>query len=135
VRGDGGSITLPTPGHQYHWDPVCNLDTVPLRRAPSWLAHRARAGHDRAPPSLQPDEVLLRACREIRSAANGERHHVLNRQSFIIGCLVARGALDQGRALHELQAATATMVWGTAANQRKAAADLNDAFKAGLRSR
>jgi hypothetical protein len=135
VRGDGGSITVPTPGHRYVWDAACNPATVAFRPAPDWLGRRAprQEGTRRYHDMLRPDELLLQACRLIRDAPEGERHEILNRQAFLVACLVSRGALEEARALHELRAAAATMVWGTHGNQRKAAADLASAFRDGMR--
>lgn len=136
VKGEGGSITVPTPGSLYRWDPHARPSLVPLMIAPAWLATRRRRrqgpqGGGR--PPLDPLAILAQACRLIRDAPPGERHAALNRQAFIVGCMAARGALDERHARHELEAAAAAMVWGSAGDTRKAGRDLADAFRDGLR--
>ncbi|HKD37293.1 MAG TPA: bifunctional DNA primase/polymerase, partial [Pirellulales bacterium] len=131
VRGEGGSITLPTPGWGYRWDDQ-HPPSLALRRAPSWLAARRQNHGGRYDDTrFHPSKILHEACAQIRAAQPGQRHHVINRQAFLIGCIVAAGKLDEYHARHELEAA-AMVVSG---DDKKTARDLNDAFAAGLRKR
>lgn len=133
VLAEGGNVALPTPGWRYRWDPHNHPGTCAFRPAPSWLARRQRRSQETNGHRLDPTAILADACRNIRAAGPGTRHEVLNREAFLIGCIVARGALDQANARHELDAATAAMTWGSAGDAKKAARDLADAFKSGLR--
>jgi putative DNA primase/helicase len=135
MRGDGGQVVLPGPGG-YWWDQHCNFDTVAPMVAPAWLGYRPpkpviSSGRGRG---LDPHKILETACNDIRNAAAGERHDVLNREAFLIGGLVADGALSRSSALHQLEAATLGMVTRTKGEKQKAARDLADAFADGLRS-
>lgn len=135
VKGEGGSITLPTPGSGYAWDKSCNFRTVQLKLAPTWLGHRAHKDYVAGGFHLAPQEILVRACSLIRLARSGDRHAVLNRQAFLVGLLVGRRILDEGLARHELEAAVLVMCVSSGGNQRKALADLAAAFAAGLRAK
>jgi putative DNA primase/helicase len=134
VRGEGGFIVVPSPDSGYCWDPHYNLDTVPLMPAPAWLGHRQQKSSlaPRANGYLDPPTMLATACATIRAADPGQRHEVLNREAFIIGTLVAAGAISESTAHHELATATAAMVWRSDGDRRKAADDLADAFSAGI---
>jgi hypothetical protein len=137
VRGDGGQVVLPGPSG-YWWDPHLNPETVPLLAAPAWLGHREKrkpAPGRNGDVRLDPTAILREACDDIRSAREGERHEVLNREAYSIACLVARGELARSTALHQLEAATLAMVAGTGGDRGKAARDLADAFSDGLRVR
>jgi hypothetical protein len=134
VRGDGGQVVLPGPGG-YWWDPHCNFDTLAPMPAPAWLGYRPPKPEPKGRPStrLDPRAILERACENIRAAAAGERHDVLNREAFLIGGLVADRALSRSSALHQLEAATLGMTTRTKGERQKAARDLADAFSDGLR--
>jgi hypothetical protein len=133
VRGHGGSIAVPTPGWRYRWDDTYRPSLVAFRPAPGWLAVKQK--RDRSDNSygtnLDPYTILAAACTNIRNAGPGDRNRVLNREAFLIGCLVRVGALPRAEALHELEAATLTMTTGTSGNNRKASYDLNRAFDQG----
>lgn len=132
VLGVGTSVALPTPGWSYRWDDHLNLKTVPLMVAPGWFARKKLRGntHD---GTLAPEKLLTEACARIRSAGPGSRHSIAVREGFIIGCVVARGRLDEASALHELKAAGAGMVWDKSYTARQGSRDLDESFKAGLR--
>jgi hypothetical protein len=138
VRGEGGYIIAPSPGSGYAWDPHWNFATVPLLPAPAWLGHRQR-GPAATPKGkthrLDPLRILATACDNIRRAANGERHRILNREAYTIGCLVRAGALAEGHGIHELEAATAAMAWASRGDRAKTERDLEDAFRDGVTGR
>jgi putative DNA primase/helicase len=103
-RGWGGCAKLPTPGTAYSWDPVCNLDTVPLAPVPSELLPREREPLAIAPPrSLERCEGLSRyaeaalddACRHIVTAPAGEQEATINGEAFAIGTLAGAGAIPE----------------------------------------
>jgi hypothetical protein len=137
VRGTGGYAILPTPGNGYQPDPHWNFETVELALAPGWLARRTKQqpAASRAHKHLDPRVILEDACDAIGSASAGERHAVLNRETFRIATMVRAGALREGEARHALAAAAATMVARTGGDRGKAEADFDDAWKAGLRAR
>src|SRR5262249_1171336 len=114
VRGDGGQVVVPGPGG-YWWDPHSNFDTVAPMPAPVWLGRRApKPANSRSDQhELDPSTILRTACDNIRNAATGERHDVLNREAYSIGGLVAVGALNRSTALHQLEAATLAMATRT----------------------
>lgn len=133
VRGEGGYIIVPSPGSGYRWDPIYNLKTAALLPAPAWLGHRQRREMPQHYATrLDPTTILDRACDNIRLAANGERHDVLNREAYSIAGLVRGGALAERLALHQLEAATLEMAARTGGDRVKAARDLNDAWRDGL---
>lgn len=136
VRGEGGLVVVPSPGSGYSWDAHCNLDTLALVPAPAWLGHREKAAGPahRQGRRLAPQTILDAACENIRRAARGERHDVLNREAFSVAALVGAGALDERTARHQLAAATTAMVWRSGGEIAKAERDLEDAFTAGLRA-
>lgn len=130
VLGAGTSVCLPTPGYGYRWDPLIHPGSCAFRKAPSWFARRKKPGDNNGHSGgrLDAGEILARACRRIREAGNGQRHAILNREAFIIGCIVSRGELSESTARHELEAATVGI-----GDNKKSARDLADAFRAGLR--
>lgn len=133
VRGDGGYVRLPSSGSGYWWDPHWNFDTVAPVLAPAWLGHKTKPERLRHPGGpLDPGAMLEAACRAIREAQPGERHEVLNRETFSIGTLVAAGALDETVAYRQLAAAAAALASRTGGNFQKTERDLRDAFGAGL---
>jgi Bifunctional DNA primase/polymerase, N-terminal len=134
VRGEGGFIVVPSEGSGYSWDPHCNLDTVPLMPAPSWLGHREKEDRtaSRHGGRLKPQAILDAACENIRRAPVGERHDTLNREVFTIAAMVRAGAIGAAQARHQLEAAVATMTWGSDGDRRKAARDFADAWKDGF---
>jgi hypothetical protein len=138
IRGDGGQVVLPSSDSGYWWDPHSNFDTVALLPAPAWLGHREKrptaAAGSRPGRALDPGAILRNACDNIRAAADGERHDILNREAYSIGGLVGAGALDQAIALHELEAATLAMAWRSGGDRDKAERDLASAFAEGMRA-
>jgi putative DNA primase/helicase len=134
VRGDGGAIVLPGPGG-YKWDPHWNFETVEPVPVPRWLGHREkRPSSTSRSGGFDPQSILREACDNIRAAAAGERHEVLNREAYSIAGLVGAGVLDQATARHELQAAALAMAARSGGDRGKAADDLADAFADGLRA-
>ncbi len=132
VRGDGGFVVLPSPGSGYAWDPHWHFGNCRPAPAPAWLGYRAKAATRRENGGLDPRKILDEACRAIRQAQPGERHDVLNRETFSIGTLVAADALDQGSAWRQLTAAAAALASQSGGDFRKTERDLRDAFNAGL---
>jgi hypothetical protein len=103
-RGWGSGAKLPTPGTAYSWDPIYNLDTVPLPPVPSELLPREREPLAIAPPrSLERCEGLSRyaeaalddACRHIVTASAGEQEATINGEAFAIGTLAGAGAIPE----------------------------------------
>jgi hypothetical protein len=137
VRGEGGYVVVPCAGSGYGWDPHWNLDTVPLMPAPAWLGHRQHQDRPIARHGLRldPQTILDTACENIRHAAPGERHDVLNREVFTSAALVAAGALNERDTRHQLEAAATAMAWSTAGDRQKAARDFEDAWRDGLATR
>jgi hypothetical protein len=134
VLGENGAVAVPTPGWNYRWDDTYRPSTTPFLMAPTWLAPPRRKPTDGVyfSGNLHPELILERACELIRAANPGERNHIINRQAFIVGCLVKAGAIPQYLAEHELSAAAGTMVVITRSNGKKAAYDLDRAFHHGL---
>jgi Bifunctional DNA primase/polymerase, N-terminal len=132
ILGTGTSVALPTPGWGYRWDPHLHPGTTEFKPAPGWFAHQKPKHSEHHGRGLDPQRLLQDACGRIRSAAAGERHKVLNREAFVIGCVVGRGVLNEANARHELEAAAAAIL-ARDFNGRQAEYDLRDAFKAGLR--
>lgn len=138
VLGENGNVALPTPGQSdrwtYRWDALLRPSTTPFAMAPVWLQpYRPKpAEGNYFSGNLNPRLVLERACEMIRNAGPGERNEVLNRQAFLVGCLVKAGALQKFEAEHELEAAASCMVAATKGAGKKAEYDLNRAFKHGL---
>lgn len=89
IRGDAGYII------------VYELDQTPLAPAPDWLVQASRQTFE--PPPGDPIAVspaialatLGKCLQEIFEAPEGERNHTLNKQGFIVGQLVASGALEE----------------------------------------
>jgi len=99
-RGTGGYVIVPSLGSHYRWDPVNNLDTVPLAPVPAdLLPCQPRSGITVKP--VQPlaginaygEAALDSACRRILSAPNGEQEATLNAECFAIGTLAGAGGL------------------------------------------
>ena len=135
VRGERGSITLPSPGSGYSWDETQNLETTPLLKVPTWLAYKPPRQHREAGEGgwpLTPVELLVWVCDQIRSAGPGERHQVLNRHAFLAGTLVGRHLLDEALAWDQIKDAAIAMCWATSGDPRKTQRDLESAFRDGI---
>jgi hypothetical protein len=100
-RGCGGYVIAPSPGSGYEWDPVANLDTLPLAPAPDWLIpaeldHRRSGGRPVGPShGLSPyaEAALDSACRRIIAAPNGEQETTIHGEAFAIGTLAGAGGI------------------------------------------
>jgi hypothetical protein len=133
VRGEGGYVIVPSEGSGYSWDPHWNLETLPLRPAPARFGcRRQEQSQSTIRRGLDPQGILAEACKNIRNAANGERHEILNREAYHVASLLAAGALRRADAWHDLEVATAAMAWGSGGDRRKAARDLANVFRDGL---
>ena len=130
VKGERGSITLPTPRSLYRWDSALNLATCGLVRAPQWLASKRPRPRER-----DYGLVLDAACSIILNASFGDRHFTINKQCYSIGCMVAEGKLDGALARQKLEDAVFSMTLNTHGNMKKAALDLRMAFQDGLGTR
>ena len=100
IRSDENHFIAAAPGSGYSWDPLLNLETVPLAPAPSWLnppePQLVRSAKPVRPvKGLSPyaDAAIERACQEIRRAANGLQRETLVRESFSIGTLAGAGGI------------------------------------------
>jgi hypothetical protein len=108
VRAEIGSIILPTPGSGYAWDPLWNLDTVGLARAPDWLIppQAERLSGNREPPAkleaAYASAAITDACWKIRHASAGVQRKTINDQCFSIGTLCGADLAPADIALGEL---------------------------------
>jgi len=143
VRGEGGSIILPHgPGRL--WDPILNLETVPMMAMPPWLMVAKRPAIEVPVSAARPKGTLSRygeaaldgAVNKITSAPMGMQETTLNSEVHGIGRLVAAGAIPPGLALDCLVWAARQMPsydsarpWRAVELERK----VNAAFTAGLR--
>jgi hypothetical protein len=136
IRGDGGQVVLPSKNSGYWWDPHWNFDTVEPIPAPFWLGHRTRPAPSRVTvqngQSFSPTRALRQACDRIRSAADGSKHDVLNREAFRAGTLVSAGLLRRDETWNDLQAATAALIATSNAEPPRTWKFLAIAFNAGL---
>jgi putative DNA primase/helicase len=116
VRAEGGSIILP-PGPGRFWDPVLNLETVPLAPMPEWMFVREVVRPPPVPPPLRHagqlclyGEVALdNAVKRIISAPAGEQESTLNREVFSIAQLSSGGVIPADLALDALRLAAQHM--------------------------
>jgi hypothetical protein len=99
-RGTGGSITLPTLGSGYRWDPLVNPNTVKFAPVPADLLPRQPAPGINIKPvqpvvGLSPygEAALDSATKRILHAPRGEQEATLNAECFAIGTLAGAGAL------------------------------------------
>jgi hypothetical protein len=110
VRGVGGYVVVPSPGSGYDWDPIWNLNSVPLAPAPEWPVapepdqHRASARPVRPSAGLSPyaDAAVDAACRRIIDAPEGEQEATVNGEAFAIGTLAGAGGIPAGFARRSL---------------------------------
>jgi hypothetical protein len=124
VRSSGGYVVLPMPAKGREWlRPLLDAD-MRLRALPpvgAWLdvALRREATRSTAVsvtvPSTDPWVrrralmLLGRACARIAMAPNGEQHITLNRVSFMVGGVIARGDIGEVEAYDALLAAARAM--------------------------
>jgi hypothetical protein len=118
VRGDGGSIIVPSPGSGYSWDPHWNLDSAPLAPAPDWLIATTAEPQPQepSPRPLRPqpldryaEAALDDAVRAIGTAPDGQQHSTLNREVYSIARIVAGGIMPAGLAIEALMWAARQM--------------------------
>jgi Bifunctional DNA primase/polymerase, N-terminal len=109
VRGDGGCITVPSPGSGYWWDPLHGIDE-PLAPAPDWLipvevARETINKTTRPIAGLSPygEAALKSACEKIIKAPVGEQEKTLHAETFSIGTLTGAGGISEEFARSELQ--------------------------------
>jgi bifunctional DNA primase/polymerase-like protein len=135
VRGEGGLVILPSPTSGYWWDPHCNFDTVPLHPAPAWLAHKSRSAKEvkfRDGRSFDPQTALRESCDRIRTATDGHKHEILNREAFRIGTIVGAKLLPHYDARRDLEAATGILIATSNAERDQTWKFLDIAFRDGL---
>lgn len=112
LRGDGGSITLPTPRTGWRWT-TWRPGRCDLAAAPGWLV---RMVHDRQrpPPPIAPasrpdgyaDAAIGRALHEIETVTQGSRQATLARVAWRIGRLASEHGVPAGDALQAVLRAT-----------------------------
>jgi len=108
IRGDGGSLTLPSGRPDRYWDPVLHIDSTPLAPMPAWMVipEPVRAPvPDRRPTvrlNVYCEAALDGAVKAIISAPHGQQQETLNREAFSIGRLAGSGAIAPGLALEAL---------------------------------
>jgi hypothetical protein len=142
VRAGENSFIAAAPGSGYAPDPVCNLDTVALARAPTWLnppEEEPRKPRQPVRPcrGLSPyaDAAIQQACLAIRAAGDGVRHTILRDQSFSIGTLAGAGGIPADFARDALIDAGCGMIKGVRGRQwngKEIERVVNTAFAAGL---
>jgi hypothetical protein len=123
---------LPSAAGGYSWDPHYNLDTVAPHPAPSWLGHRERQRGKKPATQCRPQELLHRSCERVRTAADSQKHAILNRETFRIGTLVSAGLLPESGARDDLRAAVAILIATSDANQQRTWETFETAFRDGL---
>jgi putative DNA primase/helicase len=107
VRGDGGSIIVPSGQPGRSWDPHLGLNT-PLAPMPAWMMPKVADIPARHHPSREIrlsaycEAALDGAVKAITSATEGTRRTTLNRECFSIGQLAGSGALQPSIALDVL---------------------------------
>jgi hypothetical protein len=119
VKGERASITLPTPGSGYWWDPHANFKTVELAPAPEWLIPPPPPKPASAPTTYRPPPsgeissyaaaAINSAVRNVFNAGPGEQAITLNRECFGIGQLVGGGHAPEGAAISALMHAALAM--------------------------
>ena len=144
VRGENGSVMLP-PAPGRYWDPLLNLQTIPLSCMPAWLgtSEQPRAVPSRLKPRASAryrrsgELALDDAVKRILTAPAGQQEITLNREVYRLGRLVSGGAISASLALEGAQWAARSMhsfdwrrPWLTVEIERKVA----NAFAAGLRN-
>jgi hypothetical protein len=133
VRGQGGLVVLPSENSGYSWDPHWNFDTVLPPAAPAWLGHRHKPAATRPtlPIRFNPLAALRASSNQIRSAVDGEKHSILNREAFRVGTLVAAKLLPRNEAWRDLEAATAALIATSDADPNRTWKVLQTAFNDG----
>jgi hypothetical protein len=137
IRGTGGLVVLPSPYSGYTWDPHWNPSTVAFRPAPFWLGHRRRPEKRvelKTGRSFSPQRALHDACERIRSATDGHKRDILNRETFRVATLVSAGLLRREDAWNDLEAATAALIKTSTAEPDRTWKFLAIAFADGLRA-
>jgi hypothetical protein len=100
-RAEGGYVIAPSPSSGYDWDPICNLDRVPLAKVPPQLLPaepekvRFMVRPIRPTIGLSPyaEAALDSAARRIIAAPNREQEATINRECFAIGTLAGAGGI------------------------------------------
>lgn len=115
-RGEGGFITLPTPGTGYRWDPLLNFDTCEPADPPRAALPRPPEPRQAVAPvqpcrGLSPygEAALDSAARRILAAPRGQQEATLNSEAFAIGRLAGAGAVPAGFARDVLHWAASQM--------------------------
>jgi putative DNA primase/helicase len=136
IRGTGGFFVPPCPGSGYTWDPHYNLETVPLMLAPIWLGYHPSKersnGAGRNGKTFNPQAILDEACTSIRTAADGEKHHTLNRETFSVATLVAAELLREVDARRALKTAVSILIQHSDAEPQRTWKTFECAFADGL---
>jgi Bifunctional DNA primase/polymerase, N-terminal len=110
VRGDGGCITVPSPGSGYWWDPLHGIDE-PLAPAPDWLTPAEIVRKPLSKTMMRPiaglspygEAALKSACQKIIKAPVREQEKTLHIECFSIGTLAGARGIPEEFARSELQ--------------------------------
>jgi putative DNA primase/helicase len=140
TRTAGGYVVLPASGNGRVW--LKKLCDTPLQAAPQWLDVALKQDRppvtlfsrlSRSSSSLAPGrdiglKLLKRSCALILAAEQGTQEETRHRECFLIGTLIAAGAVDSDVAYRALTAAAKAMpAYG------KPWRDLNDKVKASIK--
>jgi hypothetical protein len=117
IRATGGYVILPSPSSGYEWDPIANIETMPLASAPDWLWPPIPSRRSLPKAPLRPVQglspygtaIIEAACNAIVRAPNGEQERTLNAECFSVGTAAGAGLIPTDIALRALLNAAAAM--------------------------
>jgi hypothetical protein len=134
IRGEGGWVVLPGANSGYTWDAHWHLDTVTPIPAPAWLGHRSKPQRRYHGDTRRwtPQTILAEACTNIRTAPEGSKHEILNREVYCVATLAAAGALKESEAHHALGIATAALIAHSGCNAEQTWRFFDKAWSDGL---